>query len=104
MSTPYAPVNGEGAGEGEPEAAAEGVADRDAEAAECEGVAPVPGRLHAPARTRASAPSDAACRSLDTNALPARGRSGGGPWGLVQTTTKGNATIRIGLRFRYHPA
>src|ERR1700694_1026566 len=44
----------------------------------------VPGRLQAPARTRAITPSAEAPRSV--------------------LTIKGNATIRIGLRFRYHPA
>jgi hypothetical protein len=82
MSTPYAPVKGEGAGG--PEAAADGVADRDADAVEGDLVAAVPGRLQAPASTRAIAPS-----------AEARSRV---------FIDKGNATIPIGLRFRYHPA
>src|ERR1700738_163355 len=44
----------------------------------------VPGKLHSPTRTRLNTPSAEARRSVPT--------------------IKGNATIRIGLRFRYHPA
>src|SRR5467141_2371631 len=66
ISTPYTPAAG--AGEGDPDAPAEGVADRAADAADCEGLAPpVPGTLQAAARITASTPSAEACRRVDIN-------------------------------------